>query len=89
MEFLRQQPSVDPGRIVLYGNSRGAVASAMVAAKVDGLRALILTGGIYDFTRSLLKQFERLAASYSERGRRFKRKLFGTVRTPSFATNSS
>ncbi|TAV74771.1 S9 family peptidase [Rhizobium leguminosarum] len=48
LEFLKQQPSVDPARIVLYGNSRGAVASAMVATKVQGLRALILTGGVYD-----------------------------------------
>ena len=48
LEFLKQQPSVDPERIVLYGNSRGAVASAMVATKVQGLRALILTGGVYD-----------------------------------------
>lgn len=48
LEFLKQQPSVDPARIVLYGNSRGAVASAMVATKVQSLRALILTGGVYD-----------------------------------------
>lgn len=48
LEFLRQQPSVDPTRIVLYGNSRGAVASAMVATKVADLKAIILTGGVYD-----------------------------------------
>lgn len=48
LDFLRQQPSVDPERIVLYGNSRGAVASAMVATRVRWLRALILTGGVYD-----------------------------------------
>ncbi|PPJ48636.1 S9 family peptidase [Rhizobium sp. KAs_5_22] len=48
LDFLKQQPSVDPTRIVLYGNSRGAVASAMVATKVVDLKAIILTGGVYD-----------------------------------------
>lgn len=48
LDFLKLQPSVDPKRIVLYGNSRGAVASAMVAAKVADLKAIILTGGVYD-----------------------------------------
>jgi dipeptidyl aminopeptidase/acylaminoacyl peptidase len=48
LSFLRAQPCVDPARIVLYGNSRGAVASAMVAAQVSDLRALILSGGVYD-----------------------------------------
>jgi pimeloyl-ACP methyl ester carboxylesterase len=36
--FLKKQPSIDPEQIVLYGNSRGAVASAMVAAQVSDLR---------------------------------------------------
>lgn len=48
LSFLRQQPSVDPSRIVLYGNSRGAVASAMVAAQVPDLRGVILRSGVYD-----------------------------------------
>jgi len=48
LDFLKAQPTVDPARIVLYGNSRGAVASAMVAAQVADLRALILSGGVYD-----------------------------------------
>lgn len=48
LEFLRQQPMVCPDRIVLYGNSRGAVASAMVATKIQTLRALILSSGVYD-----------------------------------------
>lgn len=48
LDFLKQQPSVDPTRIVLYGNSRGAVASAMVATKAADLKAIILTGGVYD-----------------------------------------
>ncbi|GGD72006.1 attachment protein [Rhizobium anhuiense] len=46
--FLREQPSVDPSRMVLYGNSRGAVASAMVATQISDLRGVILSGGVYD-----------------------------------------
>lgn len=48
LDFIRTQPGVDPKRIVLYGNSRGAVASAMVAAQVPDLRAIILMAGVYD-----------------------------------------
>lgn len=48
LDFLRSQPTVDPTRIVIYGNSRGAVASAMVAAQVPDLRAIILSSGVYD-----------------------------------------
>lgn len=48
LDFLRRQPLVDPERIVLYGNSRGAVASAMAATKVHDLKAIILAGGVYD-----------------------------------------
>lgn len=88
LEFLKQQPSVDPARIVLYGNSRGAVASAMVATKVQGLRALILTGGVYDL-REAYESSSRLATGHPERGRSFERKLLGSVRTPSFGQDSS
>ncbi|WP_074061041.1 alpha/beta hydrolase family protein [Rhizobium etli] len=52
LDFLKEQPSVDPASIVLYGNSRGAVASAMVAAQVTDLRAVILTGGVYDLRKA-------------------------------------
>lgn len=48
LSFLREQPCVDPDRIVLYGNSRGAVAAAMVAAQVADLRAIVLSSGVYD-----------------------------------------
>jgi dipeptidyl aminopeptidase/acylaminoacyl peptidase len=48
LSFLREQPPVDPGRIVLCGNSRGAVASAMVAAQASDLRAVVLSSGVYD-----------------------------------------
>ncbi|WP_246765008.1 S9 family peptidase [Ensifer sp. PDNC004] len=46
--FLREHPAIDPDRIVLYGNSRGAVAAAMVAAQLSDLRAVVLASGVYD-----------------------------------------
>tara|TARA_E500000318_G_scaffold32251_1_gene32044 strand:- start:291 stop:1043 length:753 start_codon:yes stop_codon:yes gene_type:complete len=49
LSFLKEQPYIDPGRIVLYGHSRGAIASAMVATQVPDLGAVILSGGVYDF----------------------------------------
>lgn len=48
LTFLRAQPNVDPGRIILYGLSRGAIASAMVATQDTNLRAVILAAGVYD-----------------------------------------
>ena len=48
LAFLRAQPNVDPARIVLYGYSRGAIASAMVATRDTMLRALVLGAGVYD-----------------------------------------
>ncbi|WP_209017068.1 alpha/beta hydrolase family protein [Roseibium aggregatum] len=48
LSFLMEQPSVDPERVVLYGNSRGAVASAMVASRFPELRAVVLSSGVYD-----------------------------------------
>ncbi|WP_163267019.1 alpha/beta hydrolase family protein [Chelativorans alearense] len=55
LSFLKEQPSIDPERIVLYGNSRGAVASAMVAAQVSDLRAIILSSGVYDLKAAFEK----------------------------------
>jgi dipeptidyl aminopeptidase/acylaminoacyl peptidase len=48
LSFLKEQPSVDPDRVVLYGYSRGAIASAMVATQVPDLGAIILSSGVYD-----------------------------------------
>lgn len=48
LDFLKAQPSVDPESMVLFGHSRGAIASAMVAAEVSWLRAVVLSAGIYD-----------------------------------------
>ncbi|WP_428525509.1 alpha/beta hydrolase family protein [Roseibium sp.] len=48
LNVLKNQPSIDSGRVVLYGHSRGAVAAGMVAARYDGLRAVVLSSGVYD-----------------------------------------
>jgi dipeptidyl aminopeptidase/acylaminoacyl peptidase len=48
LDFLKNQETVDPENLILYGNSRGAVASAMVATKFLDLRGLILSSGVYD-----------------------------------------
>ncbi|KAA2236818.1 alpha/beta hydrolase family protein [Salinarimonas soli] len=48
LAHLRALPSVDSGRIVLLGLSRGAIVSGMVAAEEPGLRAVILIAGLYD-----------------------------------------
>lgn len=52
LSFLQEQSSIDPKRIILYGNSRGAVASAMVATRMPSLRAVILSSGVYDLKRA-------------------------------------
>lgn len=48
LRFLRSQRCVDPTRIVLYGISRGAIVSGMVAAQDPDLAATVLASGIYD-----------------------------------------
>jgi dipeptidyl aminopeptidase/acylaminoacyl peptidase len=48
LSHLRARPSVDGSRIVLFGHSRGAIASGMVAAEEPSLRAVILMSGLYD-----------------------------------------
>ena len=45
---LRANPRIDPQRIALYGYSRGAIVSSMVATQDPALAGLILGGGIYD-----------------------------------------
>lgn len=45
---LRRNPLVDKSRIVVYGYSRGAITSSMVAAQEPELAGVILGGGVYD-----------------------------------------
>jgi len=46
--FLRTKPFVNPNRIALFGYSRGAIVSSMVATRDPKLSAVILGGGAYD-----------------------------------------
>jgi dipeptidyl aminopeptidase/acylaminoacyl peptidase len=49
IEFLRRKPFVNPNKVALFGYSRGAIASSMVATRDPRLSAVILGGGAYDF----------------------------------------
>lgn len=49
LRYLRGLPNIDPKRVLLYGVSRGAIASAMVATAEPDLRGVVLIGGLYDF----------------------------------------
>ncbi|MCH9651965.1 MAG: alpha/beta fold hydrolase [Deltaproteobacteria bacterium] len=60
LEALREDPRVDPNRIVLYGASRGAIIASMVATKEPALAGLVLRGGIYD----LEDAYQRMADDF-------------------------
>lgn len=49
LEHLRAKPFVAGNRIALYGYSRGAIVSAMVATRDAKLAAVVLGAGAYDF----------------------------------------
>jgi dipeptidyl aminopeptidase/acylaminoacyl peptidase len=49
IDFLRNQPFVDPNKVVLYGYSRGAIVASMVATKDPKLAAVVLGAGAYNF----------------------------------------
>lgn len=48
LEWLRQQPRVDPSRIAAVGTSHGALVSLLAASRTDGIRALVFAYGIAD-----------------------------------------
>lgn len=48
LDYLRSQTFVDSKRIALYGYSRGATVSSMVAVKDPNLAVIILAAGVYD-----------------------------------------
>ncbi len=56
---LRDDPRVDPDRIVLFGRSRGAVVSSRAAVDDARLAGLVLRAGIYD----MVDAYERLDPS--------------------------
>jgi dipeptidyl aminopeptidase/acylaminoacyl peptidase len=49
IDFLRNQPFVNPHKVVLYGYSRGAIVASMVATKDPKLTAVVLGAGAYNF----------------------------------------
>ena len=49
LDFLRRQTFVNPGKVALFGYSRGAIVGAMVATEDPGLAAVVLGAGAYDF----------------------------------------
>ncbi|MEE8304639.1 MAG: alpha/beta fold hydrolase, partial [Candidatus Tectomicrobia bacterium] len=51
IQFLRDKPFVHPNKVALYGVSRGAIVSAMVAAQDPRLAAVILVAGMYDLDK--------------------------------------
>ena len=52
LDHLADHPAVDRDRIALYGVSRGAIASAMVATRHAQFKALVLVAGMYDLAES-------------------------------------
>ena len=50
LEHLRGKPFVDPGRIAVFGYSRGAIVAAMVATRDPRLAGVVLGAGAYDFS---------------------------------------
>jgi dipeptidyl aminopeptidase/acylaminoacyl peptidase len=57
----RRLSFVDPKRIALDGVSRGAVASALVAAQDPSIAALVLRVGVYDLVKAYSRLRERQA----------------------------
>jgi dipeptidyl aminopeptidase/acylaminoacyl peptidase len=48
IEFLRNKNFVNPNKVVLFGYSRGAIVTSMVATEDQNLAAVILGAGAYD-----------------------------------------
>ena len=49
VDFLETRSMIDPRRIAIIGYSRGAIVAAMVATQLQGLKAIVLGAGFYDF----------------------------------------
>ena len=50
LEHLRGKPFVDPGKVAVFGYSRGAIVAAMVATRDPRLAGVVLGAGAYDFS---------------------------------------
>ncbi len=48
---LRKEPWVDPGRMGIYGYSRGGMAASLLAVDLPDVKAAVFGAGVYDFQR--------------------------------------
>ncbi len=58
LAHLRRHPRIDASRVGLFGRSRGAVVSSMVATRDDQLAALVLSSGEYDLPAAVERMDE-------------------------------
>jgi dipeptidyl aminopeptidase/acylaminoacyl peptidase len=49
IDYLRNQPFVEPHKVALYGYNRGAIVASMVATQDPKLAAVVLGAGAYNF----------------------------------------
>jgi dipeptidyl aminopeptidase/acylaminoacyl peptidase len=49
LDFLRRETFIKPGKVALFGYSRGAIVAAMVATQDSALATVVLGAGAYDF----------------------------------------
>jgi fermentation-respiration switch protein FrsA (DUF1100 family) len=53
LDWLQQQPGVDPGRIGMLGESMGAVAAIRAAARMDGIQAVVVDSAYPDLAEAI------------------------------------
>ena len=51
VSLIKNLPWIDPKQLYLYGFSRGAFYTSLLANQIDGLRGIILHSGAYDLDR--------------------------------------
>ena len=67
IDFLRNQPFVNPNKVVLYGYSRGAIVASMVATKDPKLAAVVLGAGSTTFLAGIRLHYVALTRTSNER----------------------
>lgn len=71
LDWLKQQPGVDPGRIGIIGYSKGAEAGLVVATRYPGVRAAVLgmpSSVVWDGMSGENYMFGSFNSSWSEKG---------------------
>lgn len=71
LDWLKQQPGVDPGRIGIIGYSKGAEAGLVVATRYPGVRAAVLgmpSSVVWDGMSGENYLFGSFSSSWSEKG---------------------